>query len=104
MWKFIARGIRDTLERRTSYRTNVCSQSSQKSDLKSEAKICLVDNEKFLAPSFSAFINGFCASAKARGAKDEKEEFKWHAKHSWTEAVGWVRFDCNDYIAHVGYM
>ena len=93
MWKFVARGIRESLERRAGCRTNVCSQTSQDSNAKGEAKTSLVCNQKFLPPSFSAFTNGFCGSAKARGAKDKKQDSKWDAKHNWTEAVGWVRSD-----------
>lgn len=89
MWKFVARGIRESLERRSNCRTNLCSQSSQEGNAKGETKTSLACNQKFLAPSFSAFTNEFCGSARSRGAKDEKQESKWDAKHNWTEAVGW---------------
>lgn len=90
MWKFVTRGIRETLERRANRRTNIYSQNSQENSVKSEINTNLVSNQKVLAPTFSTFNNGFCDSTKSTGAKGKKEDSKWDAKHNWTEAVGWT--------------
>lgn len=90
MWKYVTRGIRETLERRANRRTNLYSQNSQENSVKCEIKTNLVSNQKLLAPTFSTFNNGFCDSTKSTGAKDKKEDSKWDAKHNWTDAVGWV--------------
>nr|XP_033330651.1 uncharacterized protein LOC117222826 [Megalopta genalis] len=87
MWKFVTRGIRETLERRTC-RTNVYSQTSQ-DNTKNEVKTNLTCNHKFVTPSISVFNQEFCGSAKAGDFKDKKEDSKWNTKHTWTEAVGW---------------
>ncbi|XP_051161623.1 uncharacterized protein LOC127281777 [Leptopilina boulardi] len=90
MWKYVTRGIRETLERRANRRTNLYSQNSQENSVKCEIKTNLVSNQKLLAPTFSTFNNGFCDSTKSTGAKDKKEDSKWDAKHNWTDAVGWT--------------
>ncbi|XP_029052241.1 protein SHC1-like [Osmia bicornis bicornis] len=87
MWKFVARGIRETLERRTC-RTNVYSQSSQESNTKNEVKASLTCNHKFLAPSFTAFNNEFCGSSKSSGTKDKDHDSNY-TKYTWSEAIGW---------------
>ncbi|XP_053977807.1 uncharacterized protein LOC128875871 [Hylaeus volcanicus] len=89
MWKFVARGIRETLERRTC-RTNVYSQTSQDSNAKNEVKTNLTCNHKFLAPSFSIFNKECCGSAKTDGAKGKDHDSKWNTKYSWSDAVGWT--------------
>ncbi|XP_076236005.1 uncharacterized protein LOC143180276 [Calliopsis andreniformis] len=88
MWKYVTRGIRETLERRAC-RTNVYSQTSQDSNAKNEVKTNLTCNHKFLAPSFSAFNKQFCGSTKTGGAKDKEYDSKWNTKYTWSEAVGW---------------
>lgn len=88
MWKFVARGIRETLERRTC-RTNVYSQSSPESNTKNEVKASLTCNHKFLAPSFTAFKNEFCGSSKSSGTKDKDHDSNY-TKYTWSEAIGWV--------------
>lgn len=92
MWKFVTRGIRETLERRANRRTNIYSQNSQENTLKNEIKTNLVSNQQFLTPTFSTFNNRFCDSTRSTGAKDKRDDSKWDAKHNWTEAVGWVCF------------
>lgn len=89
MWKYVTRGIRETLERRAC-RTNVYSQTSQDSNAKSEVKNSLTCNHKFLAPSFSVFNKEFCGSRKTDGAEDKEQDSKWNTKYTWSEAVGWV--------------
>ncbi|KAK2583049.1 hypothetical protein KPH14_009087 [Odynerus spinipes] len=88
MWKFVTRGIRESLERRAC-RTNIYSQTSAENNTKNEIKTSLVCNHKFIAPTFSAYNNGFCGSKKSDGAEDKNEDTKWNTKHNWTEAVGW---------------
>ncbi|XP_011697392.1 PREDICTED: uncharacterized protein LOC105455625 [Wasmannia auropunctata] len=87
MWKVVFRGIRETLERRVC-RTNVYSQSSQ-DNAKNEVKTSLTCQQKFLPPVFITCDKGFCESAKSAGAKNERHDSDWNAKHSWSEAVGW---------------
>ncbi|XP_003706329.1 uncharacterized protein LOC100883519 [Megachile rotundata] len=87
MWKFVSRGIRETLERRAC-RTNVYSQTSQEPNTKNEVKASLTCNHKFLAPSFSAFSKEFCGSSKTGGTKDKDYDSNY-TKHNWTEAIGW---------------
>ncbi|EZA58089.1 hypothetical protein DMN91_005537 [Ooceraea biroi] len=87
MWKSVARGIRETLERRVC-RTNVYSQSSQ-DNAKNEIKTNLTCQQKFLPPVFVTCDKGFCGSAKSAGTKDKEHYSEWKAKHSWTEAFGW---------------
>ncbi|XP_043261644.1 uncharacterized protein LOC122402698 [Colletes gigas] len=89
MWKFVTRGIRETLERRTC-RTNVYSQTSQDNNPKNEVKTNLTCNHKFLAPSFSAFNKEFCGSAKTDDANDNNHDSKWNTKYTWSDAVGWT--------------
>ncbi|KOC67332.1 Death ligand signal enhancer [Habropoda laboriosa] len=97
MWKFITRGIRETLERRVC-RTNVYSQTFQDPNPKNEVKASLTCNYKFLVPSFSVFNKHFCGSTKTDGAEDKEHDSKWNTKHSWSEAIklttwmalGWV--------------
>lgn len=95
MWKFVTRGIRETLERRVC-RTNVYSQTSQDSNAKTEVNTNLTCNHKFLAPNFSIFNKESCGSAKANGAKDKDHESKWNTNYTWSDAVGWV--NCVVYI------
>ncbi|CAK9826393.1 Chitin synthase regulator 2 [Anthophora retusa] len=89
MWKFVTRGIRETLERRTC-RTNVYSQTSQDSNSNNEVKSSLTCNYKFLVPNFSVFNKHICGSRKIGGTKDKEDDSKWNAKHSWSEAIGWT--------------
>lgn len=88
MWKFITRGIRETLERRAC-RTNVYSQTSQEPNTKNEVKTSLTCNHKFLAPSFSIFNKEFCGSEKTAGAKDNDYDSKYNTKYTWSDAIGW---------------
>lgn len=88
MWKIVARGIRETLERRVC-RTNVYSQSSQ-DNAKNEVRTSLTCHQKFLAPVLVDFDKGFCGSAKSANANGKKDDEKWNTKHSWPEAFGWV--------------
>lgn len=87
MWKFVTRGIRESLERRAC-RTNIYSQTNPENNAKSEVKTPLACNSKFIAPYFSAY-KGSCGSTKSGGAEDKNEDRKWNTKHNWTEAVGW---------------
>lgn len=87
MWKFVTRGIRETLERRAC-RTNVYSQTSQDNP-PNEVKTDLTCNHKIFAPSISICNKGFCGSAKAGDFKDKNEDSKWNTKYTWSEAVGW---------------
>lgn len=90
MWKFVTRGIRETLERRVC-RTNVYSQSSQDGNSNGEVKSSsLLCNHKFLAPKFSSFVNRLFGYTRTTGAKDEGDQSKWHAKYNWTDTVAWV--------------
>ncbi|XP_043670729.1 uncharacterized protein LOC122630362 [Vespula pensylvanica] len=89
MWKFVTRGIRETLERRVC-RTDIYSQIIQDNNTKNEIKKkSLSCNHKFVGASYSAYKNGFCGSTRSKGAKDNNEGTKWDTKHNWTEAVGW---------------
>ena len=88
MWKYVTRGIRETLERRAC-RTNVYSQTSQDSSAKNEVKTSLTCNHKLLAPSFSVCNKEFCGSTKTGGARDKDYDSKWNTKYTWSEAVGW---------------
>ncbi|KAG7206480.1 hypothetical protein KM043_003825 [Ampulex compressa] len=88
MWKFVARGIRESLERRAC-RTNVYSQTPQDSNVKGEVKTSLTCNHKFLAPSISAYKHEYCGSKRTGDTEDKDYESKWNAKHTWSEAVGW---------------
>ncbi|KAL2722827.1 protein SHC1-like [Vespula squamosa] len=89
MWKFVTRGIRETLERRIC-RTNIYSQIIQDNNTKNEVKKkSLSCNHKFIEACYSAYSNRFCGSTKFKGAKDNNEGTKWDTKHNWTEAVGW---------------
>lgn len=87
MWKFVSRGIRETLERRAC-RTNVYSQTSQEPNTKNEVKASLTCNHKFLAPSFSAFNKEFCGSSKTGGTKDKDYDSNY-TKYTWSEAIRW---------------
>ncbi|XP_012277180.1 uncharacterized protein LOC105697980 [Orussus abietinus] len=88
MWKFVTRGIRETLERRAC-RTNVYSQTSQDGNSSSEVKTGLACNYKFLPPAFVTYKSGFCGYVRDKGAKGERRNSQWNAKRTWTEAVGW---------------
>lgn len=87
MWKFVARGIRETLERRAC-RTNVYSQSSQ-DNTKNEIKANVTCQQKFLPPILVTCNKGFCGSTKSAGTEDKENKSDWNTKHTWTEAVGW---------------
>ncbi|XP_071862419.1 uncharacterized protein [Bombus fervidus] len=89
MWKFVARGIRETLERRAC-RTNVYCQTPQESNTKNEAKVNLTCNHKLLLPSFPVFNKEFCGSTKASGTKNKDHDSKWNTKYTWSEAIGWT--------------
>ncbi|KZC09976.1 PREDICTED: uncharacterized protein LOC107188082 [Dufourea novaeangliae] len=88
MWKFVTRGIRETLEFRAC-RTNVYSQTSQDNNAKNEVKTSLTCNQKFLAPTFSAFNKETFGSTKTGGTKDKNQDSKWNTKYTWSDAVGW---------------
>lgn len=90
MWKFVTRGIRKSLERRTSCQTNVYSQTSQDSNSKCEVKTHLTCNHKFLAPTLLYCKTGLYNFTRVGGTKDKhRDSSDWNAKYSWTEAVGW---------------
>ncbi|XP_076750614.1 uncharacterized protein LOC143423284 [Xylocopa sonorina] len=90
MWKFVSRGIRETLERRAC-RTNVYSQTSQEPNApKNEVKTSLTCDHKFLAPSFFGFNKKCCGSTKTGGTKDKDDDSKWNTKYTWSEALGWT--------------
>ncbi|XP_015607485.1 uncharacterized protein LOC107273617 [Cephus cinctus] len=89
MWKFMTRGIRETLERRTNCRTNVYSQSSPNNN-EIQVKNRPECSGKFHAPNLtSCKDNNICGSTKTAGAKDEKHDSKWNPRHTWREAIGW---------------
>ncbi|KOX74020.1 Protein sel-1 like protein 2 [Melipona quadrifasciata] len=87
MWKLVARGIRETLERRAC-RTNVYYQTSQEPNTKNEVKTSLTCNHKFLPPTFSVFNKEFFGSTKTSGTKDKDHDSKWNTKYTWSEAIG----------------
>ncbi|XP_076650847.1 uncharacterized protein LOC143357968 [Halictus rubicundus] len=87
MWKFVTRGIRETLDRRAC-RTNIYSQTSQDST-KNEVKTDLTCNHKILTPSFSVCNKEFSGSAKGGDFKNKNEDSKWNTKYTWSDAVGW---------------
>ena len=89
MWKLVARGIRETLERRAC-RTNVYCQTSQEPNTKNEVKTSLTCNHKFLPPTFSVFNKEFFGSTKTSGTKDKDHDSKWNTKYTWSEAIGLV--------------
>uniref|UniRef100_V9IFX1 Death ligand signal enhancer n=1 Tax=Apis cerana TaxID=7461 RepID=V9IFX1_APICE len=89
MWKFVTRGIRETLERRVC-RTNVYYQTSQDPNSKNEVKTSLIYNHKFLPSTFSIFNKEFCDSTKTSGTKDKDHDSKWNTKYTWSEAIGWT--------------
>lgn len=88
MWKIVARGIRETLERRAC-RTNVYSQSSQ-DNAKNEVRTSLTCQYRFLAPAFHPFDKGYCGSAKSTDVKGKERDDKFDSNYSWLEAFGWV--------------
>lgn len=89
MWKSIVRGIQSTIERRAC-RTNVYSQSSQDNTKNQEIKTNLINQPNLLPSTFISFNKSFCGQSKSTGAKDEKNNSEWNARHTWTEAVSWV--------------
>ncbi|XP_035719611.1 uncharacterized protein LOC118440535 isoform X1 [Vespa mandarinia] len=90
MWKFVTRGIRETLERRLECRTNIYSQIIRGNNTKNEVKKkSLSCNQECIGTSYSAYNNEFCESTRSKGAKDNNEGTKWNTKHNWAEAVGW---------------
>lgn len=91
MWKFVSRGIRDSIGRRAC-RTNIYSQSSQDPPEAKQSKI--VKNcqyKRCIVQSFSSFYHGFYGKSRYLGAKDKQDKNKYDAKYTWTDAVGWVR-------------
>ncbi|XP_035719612.1 uncharacterized protein LOC118440535 isoform X2 [Vespa mandarinia] len=91
MWKFVTRGIRETLERRLECRTNIYSQIIRGNNTKNEVKKkSLSCNQECIGTSYSAYNNEFCESTRSKGAKDNNEGTKWNTKHNWAEAVGWA--------------
>ncbi|KAJ8681277.1 hypothetical protein QAD02_017064 [Eretmocerus hayati] len=101
MWKFLSRGIRETIERRAC-RTNVYSQSSQdanggstssssgpSSTSENRSKFCPCCPRGLLVPSFSALYHNYCEKGRQIGPKDSDDHNKYDAKYTWSEAVGW---------------
>ncbi|KAI4485357.1 hypothetical protein M0804_006862 [Polistes exclamans] len=89
MWKFVTRGIRETLEKR-GCRTNIYSQTTQENNTPNEIKkTSLACNQKFVEDNYSAYSNEFYGSAKSKGTKDNNEGTKWNTKHGWVDAVSW---------------
>ena len=87
MWKFVARGIRESLiGRRTC--SNIYPQSAQNSSTDSNHDRKTISKTK--SCSFPVYFR-CCGNAKYNGTKDKEKNDKWDAKYSWTEAVGWVR-------------
>ncbi|XP_043278952.1 uncharacterized protein [Venturia canescens] len=92
MWKLVTRGIRESLERRASCRTNIHSQTpgDNRGTTKSEVKYDFIKNHKFLAPNIVVKCNsGPGGSTKTDGPKYKKYNSKWDTRRSWSEAVGW---------------
>ena len=87
----MTRGIRETLERRGTCRTNVYSQTTPDNG-GSEVKDKIANkSQTFLASPVESCDKGFFGSAKTGGPKDKKYDSKWDTRRSWSEAVGWVR-------------
>lgn len=89
MWKFVARGIRESLiGRRTCSNVYPQSTNNQASDLSTDN-----NHKKTISKSKSCSFPIYfrcCGNAKYNGTKDKEKDDKWDAKYSWTEAVGWV--------------
>lgn len=85
MWKFISRGIRETIERRAC-RTNVYSQTS--ADECNEAKPSVNVKQSGLANC--RYTSGFCGFFHYRGTKDKKTGPGWSAERTLSDVLGWV--------------
>uniref|UniRef100_A0A0C9PQ57 YbeQ_0 protein n=2 Tax=Fopius arisanus TaxID=64838 RepID=A0A0C9PQ57_9HYME len=83
MWKFISRGIRESIERRAC-RTNVYSQPTSE-ECNSEAKSSA--NVKKSSLTNCRYTNGFCGFFNNRGAKDKKTG--WSAEKTLSDVLGW---------------
>lgn len=102
MWRSLTRGIRETLQKHIC-RTNVYSQSSTNDHSQSQVKetnsICKYQCN-ILPPIISAYKHGIFRSVKTGRAQDERHDSQWKAKHTWTEAVGWVIDDYKHTFRH----
>lgn len=93
MWKFVTRGIRETLERRGNCRTNVYSQTSSdntNNGTPKEVRSRQICQSKFFTPIFASNTFRCCGSTKFNGTKDKQHDNNWKAKHTWGEAFRWV--------------
>lgn len=96
MWKFVTRGIRESLDRRLC-RTNVYSQTNNNNSENNDSiineqqlhqKNCLAKYHSDLkSPIFSDFARRHC---QYLGAETNNEKQKSDPKYSWSDAVGWV--------------
>lgn len=95
MWKFVSRGIRESLERRVNCRTNVYSHTSQDGNTKSEVNQLSSDDHcrnKPLIPINQTLCKYFNISrgvGTADKVTDRSRGSRWNPKYSWTEAVEW---------------
>ncbi|XP_014238665.1 uncharacterized protein LOC106660244 [Trichogramma pretiosum] len=89
MWKYVARGVRDTIERRTC-RTNIYSQSAQQEPTPENPERS-VDRCKILKsvrPQFFAVFNRY-GYKKYSGAEKDETKDKYKAEYTWCDAVSW---------------
>ncbi|XP_020706901.2 uncharacterized protein LOC105684147 [Athalia rosae] len=93
MWKFVSRGIRESLERRANCSTNIYSHTSQDGTLKSEVNptrtACAVDQPRKIGCLITRYIN-ICRGIQAANPTTYKSRgSRWNPKYSWGEAVEW---------------
>lgn len=94
MWKFVSRGIRESLERRANCRTNVCSHTSQDGTTSNVAKYEV--NHIYETPSInrSSIAQYFGIRRGIRAAdpvSNGDRGSRFNPKYSWAEAIEWVR-------------
>ncbi|XP_015112288.1 uncharacterized protein LOC107037961 isoform X2 [Diachasma alloeum] len=91
MWKFVSRGIRESIERRAC-RTNVYSQPTADECNGSEAKATANVNKSSLTSCRNT--SGFCGFFNYRGTKDKKSGPHWSADRTLFDssilAIGWA--------------
>ncbi|XP_015509806.1 uncharacterized protein [Neodiprion pinetum] len=92
MWKFVSRGIRESLERRANCWTNIYPHTSQdgsggsKSEVNQTSK---VHKQVSIDYSISRYFN-ICRGFGAAGPDGDKSRgYRWNPKYSWVEAVEW---------------
>ncbi|XP_063994427.1 uncharacterized protein LOC135171798 [Diachasmimorpha longicaudata] len=86
MWKFISRGIRESIERRAC-RTNVYSQPPTDECNNSEVKSTVKVNDSSLTTYRNT--SGFCGFFNYRGTKDKKSRPHWSADRTLSDVLGW---------------